>query len=166
MASCVELTEPSSKKADTLMTSMWVNNDTAHCFLLFLSLSRHMWGIITNLEYLLFFWIYLLNKSQTFFTHSQKHQFFFFSWKLSALRQDNNFFFHEFWRREKFQFFLFGEQLLGLEVVTQSSKEDELKQMQSEKFHDWATKRLSEFWADAFPEKSLFITYDTLWYIY
>ncbi len=34
MASCVELTEPSSKKADTLMTSMWENNDTAHCFML------------------------------------------------------------------------------------------------------------------------------------
>ena len=42
MACTVELTEPSSKKADTLMESMWVNNDTAHCFRLPLSLSRHM----------------------------------------------------------------------------------------------------------------------------
>ena len=120
-----------------------------------------MWGIITNLEYLLFFWIYLLNKSQTFFTH-RNTIFFFFSWKLSALRQDNNFFFTNL-KKGKISNLFFGEQLLGIEVATQSSREDELKQDAVRKvFHNWATKRHSDLnWC--VPWK-IFVY--NLWYIY
>ena len=96
MASSVELTEPSSKKADTLITSMWVNNDTAHCFL---PPCHYPGTCITNWS-IFFVCIYLINLK--LFSHTQTHQFFFFNFSvvrstyllmkiIKPLRQNNKF---------------------------------------------------------------------------
>ncbi len=124
-----------------------------------------MWGIITNLEYLLFFWINLKLFS---LTHSLTHpltqtpfffNFFNHSHENYQLWDKIMNFFSWIWRREILNLFD-GEQLLGFEVATQSKKEDDLKQ--PEKFQDWATKRLSDLnWCVPFPKLSLLITYDT-----